>query len=304
MTLVMLLILVAPIYFAVSSVVKNAGMMAEWPSWLANHSVPGPPAWLRELPFIGMPVATRWQRVASASPEDISAYLSPFAHAAALWFLSRVGNLGQLLAQLVLTIVITAILFANGETAAHGAELFARRLAGPEGTKAVYLAANAVRGVAMGIVVTAILQSVLAGTGIAIAGVPFAPLLTALMFILAVAQIGPAPVLIGAVIWVYFRSGALWGTGLLIWSIFCQTFDNLLRPILIRRGANLPLLLIFAGVLGGLIAFGVIGLFIGPVVLAVAYTLLVDWVTGPGVTSRDHAVDSLGATAEPLVSPR
>jgi predicted PurR-regulated permease PerM len=86
-------------------------------------------------------------------------------------------------------------------------------------------------------------------------------------------------VLIPAVIWVYATSGAVWGTGFLVWAIFCSTFDNFLRPLLIKRGADLPLLLIFTGVIGGLIAFGVIGLFIGPVVLAVAYTLLVAWVS-------------------------
>ena len=85
--------------------------------------------------------------------------------------------------------------------------------------------------------------------------------------------------LIAATIWVYAKSGAVWGSGFLVWAIFCGTLDNFLRPLLIKRGADLPLLLIFAGVIGGLIAFGVIGLFIGPVVLAVAYTLLVDWVS-------------------------
>jgi len=100
-----------------------------------------------------------------------------------------------------------------------------------------------------------------------------------MIFILGVAQVGAAPVLIGAVVWVYMKSGAVWGTGFLVWAILCSTFDNFLRPMLIKHGADLPLLLIFAGVLGGLIAFGVIGLFIGPVVLAVAYTLLVDWVS-------------------------
>jgi predicted PurR-regulated permease PerM len=108
--------------------------------------------------------------------------------------------------------------------------------------------------------------------------VPFAVILTVLMFVLAVAQIGAVPVLIGAVIWVYSTSGAAWGTVFLVWAIFCGTLDNVLRPMLIKRGADLPLLLIFAGVIGGLVAFGIIGLFIGPVVLAVAYTLLVAWV--------------------------
>jgi predicted PurR-regulated permease PerM len=98
------------------------------------------------------------------------------------------------------------------------------------------------------------------------------------MFVLAVAQVGAGPVMIAAVVWVYVKSGAAWGTGFLVWTVFCLTLDNLLRPLLIKRGADLPLLLIFAGVIGGIIAFGVVGLFIGPVVLAVAYTLLADWV--------------------------
>jgi predicted PurR-regulated permease PerM len=156
---------------------------------------------------------------------------------------------------------------------------FARRLAGPQGERAVHLGAQAVRAVALGVVVTALVQSTLGGIGLAVAGVPFAAILTALMFILGVAQIGAAPVLLGAVIWVYARSGVAWGTGFLVWAVFCSTLDNVIRPLLIRRGADLPLLLIFVGVIGGLIAFGVIGLFIGPVVLAVAYTLLIEWMS-------------------------
>jgi predicted PurR-regulated permease PerM len=113
------------------------------------------------------------------------------------------------------------------------------------------------------------------------------------MFMLCVAQLGPALVLIPAVIWVYWRSGASWGTGFLVWAIFCGTLDNFVRPILIKRGADLPLLLIFTGVIGGLIAFGIIGLFIGPVVLAVAYTLLVEWV------SQDEASADVRSSASP-----
>ena len=123
---------------------------------------------------------------------------------------------------------------------------------------------------------------------ITIAGVPFAAILTALMFILAVAQVGAGPIMIPAVFWVYAKSGAVWGTGFLVWAIFCLTFDNFLRPLLIKRGADLPLLLVFAGVIGGLVAFGVIGLFIGPVVLAVAYTLLVDWVAADGAAGEQR----------------
>ena len=153
----------------------------------------------------------------------------------------------------------------------------------------MHLAARAVRAVALGVVVTAITQSALVGIGFVIAGVPFATILIALVFILAVAQLGPALVLIPAAIWVYAKSGAVWGSVFLVWAIFCGTLDNFLRPMLIRHGADLPLLLIFSGVIGGLVAFGVIGLFIGPVVLAVAYTLLVDWVSeGEAIDGHEH----------------
>jgi predicted PurR-regulated permease PerM len=128
---------------------------------------------------------------------------------------------------------------------------------------------------------TALVQSALAGLGLAAAGVPYAGVLTALVFLLGVAQVGPVPILLGAVAWLYWQGSAGTATALLVWTLPVGAIDNVLRPLLIRRGAGLPLLLVFAGVLGGLIGFGIIGLFIGPVVLAVSYTLLVDWIAEP-----------------------
>jgi len=118
---------------------------------------------------------------------------------------------------------------------------------------------------------------VLGGVGLAVVGVPFAGLLTVLLFVLCIAQIGMLVVLIPAVVWVYWTGHPVWGTLLLVWSLVASLLDNVLRPLLVRRSADLPLLLIFIGVIGGLIAFGLSGLFVGPVVLAVAYTLLVTW---------------------------
>jgi predicted PurR-regulated permease PerM len=108
--------------------------------------------------------------------------------------------------------------------------------------------------------------------------VPFASVLTAAMLLLSIAQIGVIPVLGCAVAWLYWSGNSGWGTFLLVWTLVAGTMDNFLRPILIKRGANLPLLLIFAGVVGGLLAFGLIGIFVGPVVLAVADTLLNAWI--------------------------
>jgi len=99
------------------------------------------------------------------------------------------------------------------------------------------------------------------------------------MLMLGVAQIGPAPVLVGAVIWLYVNDQTFWGSVMVVWALVTMSLDNVLRPLLIKKGADLPLLLIIAGVIGGLLAFGLVGLFIGPVVLAVAYTLLTAWVS-------------------------
>ncbi len=286
MTIALLLVLLVPFYFGLTAIVENARQIADWSKSLGTVVLPQPPAWLAGVPAIGSRLAERWQHLAAASPEEVSARLSPFARGIVLWFVGQVGSLGLLLVQFLLTVIVVAILYSNGETVAQAADRFARRLAGTQGENAVHLAARAIRAVALGVIVTAVLQTMLAGIALALAGVPFATILTALIFMLAVAQVGPGPVLLPATIWVYARNGAVWGTALLVWSIVCGTFDNFLRPFLIKRGADLPLLLIFAGVIGGLIAFGVIGLFIGPVVLAVAYTLLVDWVSEGGPHER------------------
>lgn len=279
MTLALLLILVVPLYFSVRAIIGSAERIASSTGQLAALTIPQPPNWVQAVPVVGAKVAGRWQQLAAGGPSEISAQLAPYVHGVVRWFAGQVGSVGLLLVQFLLTVVISAILYANGETAARAAELFARRLAGPQGEDAVHLAGQAIRSVALGVVVTAVLQTFFAGLGLMIVGVPFATILTAAIFILCIAQVGPLLLLIPAVIWVYSANGPVWGTGFLLWAIFCGTFDNFLRPMLIKRGANLPLLLIFAGVIGGLIGFGIIGLFIGPVVLAVAYTLLVDWVS-------------------------
>ena len=154
---------------------------------------------------------------------------------------------------------------------------FGRRLAGDRGEMVVRLAGQAIRGVALGVVVTAVAQSVLGGIGLRVVGMPFASVLTAVMFILCLIQIGPGLVLVPAVIWMYYSGDAIWATVLLAFTVVAGTMDGFLRPFLIRKGADLPLLLIFAGVIGGLVAFGMLGIFVGPTLLATAYTLLQAW---------------------------
>jgi predicted PurR-regulated permease PerM len=183
-----------------------------------------------------------------------------------------------MLIQFLLVVIIAAIMYADGESAAGTVRRFGRRLGGERGEKVVILAGQAIRGVALGVGVTAIVQTLLAGIGLAVAGVPFASLLSAVILMLCIAQLGPMLVLAPAVAWMYWTGDNGWATALLVWSLMVGSLDNFLRPLLIKRGADLPLLLIFAGVIGGMLGFGLIGIFVGPVALAVTYTLLLAWI--------------------------
>jgi predicted PurR-regulated permease PerM len=273
----MLVIFIAPLLLTIGTLVDNSERIAGFVQLLAAFNVPPPPEWVRGLPLVGTRVAERWMDIAAAGKEDLAARIAPYAAAAAQWLAAAVGSVGVLLIQFLLTVIVAVILYANGEVARAKLIGFGRRLAGARGERVIVLAGQAIRAVAMGVVVTALVQTALAGVGLAVAGVPFAGILSAVVLLLCIAQLGPLPVLAPAVAWLYWSGRPGWGTALLVWTIGVAVLDNVLRPLLIRRGAKLPLLLIFAGVIGGLIAFGVIGLFIGPVVLAVAHTLLGEW---------------------------
>ncbi len=279
MTLLMILIIAAPLATAVVAIAERSDEIVAWSKSLLTFTVPQPPDWVRKVPLVGRKVAAQWKATATESSEELLTQAAPYLKDVGGWLIGQVGTLGTLLVQLLLAVIISIILYANGETAATGVLAFARRLAGQAGERAAVLSAQAIRAVALGIVVTALIQSIIGGIGLAIAGVPYPVLLTSVMFLLGVAQIGAVPVLLGAIVWVYWSSGMFWAVVLLVWTVVTGGLDNVLRPILIKRGADVPLLLIFAGVLGGLLAFGLIGLFVGPVVLSVTYTLLEAWVT-------------------------
>ena len=280
MTLVMTAVVLGPIAFAVVVLVDRADEIAAWTRSLAGVAIPPPPEWVAGLPLVGEKIAERWQGVASMHAEDLAAQVSPYLMVTTRWLIAQAGSLLTLFVQLLLTVAFSAVLYAKGEVAAAWVLAFARRLAGGEGERAARLSGQAIRAIALGIVVTALVQAVVGGIGLWVTGVPRPALLTATMFLLGVAQVGAVPVLIGGIVWLFWQEQTLWGTVLIVWSVITGSLDNFLRPLLIKQGADLPLLLVFAGVMGGLLAFGIIGLFVGPVVLAVSYTLLGAWVAG------------------------
>ena len=277
MTLVLLLTLIVPLAVAIGAIVGNLDTIQGWIVSVGSFGVPAPPDWVASIPMVGDKVAAKWRELA-AHPEQISEAVTPYARSIAGTVVGMVGSVAVLFVQFLVIVAVSALLYAQGEYGADLMRRLATRIAGLRGERSVRLAGQAIRGVALGIVVTALVQAAIAGIGLAIAGVPYAALLSAAIVLLCIVQIGPMLILVPAVVWLYWSGDAVWGTVLLVWSIVVGAMDNVLRPILIRRGADLPLPLIFAGVIGGLIGFGIVGIFIGPVVLAVTYTLLVDWV--------------------------
>ena len=277
MTLVLLVLVILPVSLAVASLVRHADVIATLPDAAASFRLPPPPAWIADLPLIGTPVAEEWRRLSASSTGEIAGLVRPYVRTIAEWLVGAAGSLGGVIVHLFLTIGIAAFLYANGEAAAEWCRSFGRRLADQRGEEAAILAGQAIKGVALGVVVTALAQSLLTGIALAIAGVPQAGVLTAVTLLLCIAQLGPALVVIPAIIWLFWSGATGAGIILVVLGVPAMLMDNVLRPILIRRGADLPLLLILVGVIGGLVAYGLLGLFVGPVILGVAYTLLRHW---------------------------
>jgi predicted PurR-regulated permease PerM len=276
MTVALLLVLVLPLLATITTVVRNSDQIGGWLESLQTGAYDVPPSWLAGLPLVGERLDAKWRELAASG--DLGQRVAPYLAQAARWLIAQMGTVGAAVVQILLAIVMTAVIYMNGETAAAGMLAFARRVGGERAAGAIVLAGQSIRGVALGVVVTALAQSLLGGIGLAIAGVPLVPLLTAVMFLCAVAQIGAVPVMACAVVWLYAHDSSGWGTALLVWTVLVGLMDNVMRPILIKRGVDLPLLLIFSGVVGGLMAFGVVGIFIGPIVLAVTWTLFAAWV--------------------------
>jgi predicted PurR-regulated permease PerM len=281
MLIILLIVIVLPLYEAISTLaLHGAEIMAAIKS-LPSYALPPPPTWVSEIPLAGQRIAHEWQMLSDSGPGGLLAKLEPYVTIAARWMLSHAALVGVFVIHMFITIIIAGILYSQGDVAARFMTRFATRLANQRGAEAVKLAGLAIRAVALGIVVTAVVQSTLGGIGLWVAGVPAAGILAAVMLMLCLAQIGPLLPLLGGVAYLFWHDAQLAAILLLIWSVMVAMLDNFLRPMLIKRGVNLSMLLILSGVLGGMFAFGIVGLFIGPVILAVTSTLLTAWINEP-----------------------
>jgi predicted PurR-regulated permease PerM len=278
MSLAILLLLVIPFTAAVATIADNAGGIMAWVGGIEHSGLPPAPDWIPKVPVIGDRLAASWNTIAASGAGGLMPRVEPYAARAVQFLLEQLGNVGRALVQFLITLAIAGIMYSKGEVAVSGVRAFCARLIGERGNAVLHLAGQAIRGVALGVVITSLAQATLGGIGLAIAGVPYAVVLAVLVFMGCVAQLGPLPVLLLAVVWRYATGETGWAIALLLWTLGIASLDYVLRPYLMKKGADLPILLIVGGVIGGLLSFGLLGIFVGPVVLAVTYTLVGSWV--------------------------
>lgn len=242
-----------------------------------------PPAWVGRLPLVGSRAADAWRNVASNSA-SLTVHLRRLVEPATTLLLKASVLFVSGLAELALSIFLAFFLFRDGPIAVQRLVDSAEQLAGNRAKPLLDVAGRTVRSVVYGILGTALAQSIFAGIGFLIAGIPGKGLLTLLTFFAAITPAGAALVWIPVAIWLFSTGSIGWGIFMVVWGVMVSATDNVLKPLLISHGSNISFLLILLGVLGGAMAFGFIGIFLGPTLLAVGMRLLEQWnsrETGP-----------------------
>ena len=271
-----LLLLIVPTALLTASLIESGTDVA---SSLQGGAldIPPPPASVADWPVVGDQVHGFW----AAASNNLGTALSKIdtqLKSVGLWLLETVASTGIGLVMFALSVVIAGALLSYDESATDVARRIARRLAGERGDELIALTGVTVQSVTRGILGVALIQSVLSGLAMLAVGVPAAALWAIGVFLLAVVQVPTVVLLIPVAVYVFYTSSTVVAVLFLIWSLVVGSSDNVLKPMLLGRGVDVPMLVIFMGAIGGFILNGIIGLFVGAVVLAVGYTLLKAWI--------------------------
>lgn len=283
LVLAMAVALVLPVALAAQSlVVHSADMVEAVRGFFEGRDSLQLPAFIRDLPLVGAAIADYWTLLLQ-SRDELVALGKRMADPAKTMLVAMGGALGNGLIQILIALFVAFFFYRDGHRVKRLLAEGMVRLAGPEhGAVLVTTAQGAVKGVVYGLIGTAFAQAAVALLGFLIAGVPGAMLLAALTFVLSLVPMGPVLVWGGAAAWLYFNGQIGWAIFMVIYGVaVISSVDNFIKPILMSRAGNLSMLLVVLGVFGGAVAFGFIGLFVGPALLAVAWNLTKAWLEVP-----------------------
>ena len=278
LTSVWVLVVAGPLVWLGFNIADHIRNATELIKNLRVTGLPDAPEWLIDVPMVGDRLLELWQTV----DQQGAAFLTtakPYMGQTGNWLLARSASIGAGILELALSLLLVFFFYRDGPRLAHFAKSLVKRLIEERADYYIHLVAGTVRRVVNGVIGTAAAQALVALFGFAVAGVPGALLLAALTFMLSLIPMGPPLVWGPAVAWLVFQNEYGMEGFLFIWGLLViSSVDNFLKPYLISRGGNLPLVVVLMGVFGGLFAFGFMGLFLGPTLLAVAYSLVSDWI--------------------------
>ncbi len=292
MTAILTVVLVLPFVIAGVTLAGNVARLEELFRALQGGLPAAIPEWLRQLPWVGPAIERSWPELAQNT-----GWLSEEVRSAGMkaggWLLTHSIDFGKGILQLALSVVIVFVFYRDGERMIARIASGAERIAGNVSQRLLSVAGNTVRSVVYGIIGTALVQAIVAAFGFWLAGVPSAFLLGLLTFLLALIPGGPPFVWIPAALWLFHSGHVGWGIFMAVWGFFIISgVDNLVRPYLISRGSNLPFVIVLLGAIGGVITFGFIGLFLGPVLLAVGYALVREYTASRKPVSAEPPPDA------------
>lgn len=271
-------LLVLPVALAAQSlIVHSAGLVEALRGFLVARQSIELPDFIRDLPFLGAWLNDYWVMVMQ-SREELVALAKRLADPAKTMLLAMGGAIGEGVIQILIALFVAFFFYRDGERVRRILDEGMTRVAGPHGEALVTTAQGAVKGVVYGLLGTALAQAAVALVGFLIAGVPGALLLAALTFVLSLIPMGPVLIWGGAAAWLYSNDQIGWAIFMVVWgAAVISSVDNFVKPILMSRAGNLSMLLVVLGVFGGAIAFGFIGLFVGPALLAVGWSVIKTW---------------------------
>ena len=289
-TLLLLSVLIYPTYMFASSVINVSQQLAQQFE-TGELSIPTPKERIKELPIIGESTYAMWYDISNNLSETVMEHkdeLASFSKSLG----SKIASAGIAVIILIFSIFISGLFLVNADKCSEFTHKLAKRLAGETGAQFANLASVTIRGVTQGILGVAALQGLLAGIGFTIMEIPAAPILGLAVLILSVIQLSPALILIPVSIYAFSVMGPVAASLFLIWNVAVSLMDNVLKPIIMGKGSTVPMLVIFLGALGGFISMGFIGLFIGAVILVLAYELFKTWLLfhdAPNVNTSNTA---------------